>query len=148
MTVISTGFNIFQTNFSKLRSPLNTKDLEELPHSREANRSTCSMTLLRRTSRCLGNIFKQFLFEHHSWLTRTSGCSTNRLENKESWEFYITASLYDDSQGGQWDRTANKMIRRLNETEYWSRKEAGTLVSNSSFCESTQCLRDRHRLVS
>ena len=35
MTVISTGSTIFQTKTSKLRRPLDTVDLEELPDSRE-----------------------------------------------------------------------------------------------------------------
>ena len=33
--VISTGASIFQVNASKLRRPVNTVDLEELPQSRE-----------------------------------------------------------------------------------------------------------------
>ena len=35
MMVISTGASIFQVNVSKLRRPLDTVDLEELPASRE-----------------------------------------------------------------------------------------------------------------
>ena len=35
MVVISTGASIFQVNVSKLRRPVNTVDLEELPDSRE-----------------------------------------------------------------------------------------------------------------
>ena len=35
MAVINTGSTIFQTNISKLRRPLDTVDLEELPDSRE-----------------------------------------------------------------------------------------------------------------
>ena len=63
MAVINTGSVTFQANFSELRRPLDTVDLEELPDSRERTGAfVLSMALLRRTSRCLGNVFRQFLF--------------------------------------------------------------------------------------
>ena len=49
IAVIHTGATIFQANISKLRRPLDTVDLEELPDSREragASRSACAVALL------------------------------------------------------------------------------------------------------
>ena len=39
MVVISTGASIYQVNVSKLRRPVDTVDLEELPDSRERTRA-------------------------------------------------------------------------------------------------------------
>ena len=38
-----------------------------------------------RPNRCLGAVLWQFLFECHSWSTRTDGCSSSRPKNKEFW---------------------------------------------------------------
>ena len=51
---------------------------------------------------CLGKVFRQVLFERHSWPTRTSGCGTSRLENKESW--YILHRSYCRAFGTSWRR--------------------------------------------
>ena len=51
-----------------------------------AKRSTCVMAFLWRPNRRLGAIFWQFLFECHTWSTRTRGCSPSRSENKETWD--------------------------------------------------------------
>ena len=47
MAVVNTGATIFQANMSKLRRPLDTADLEEIPDSRErAAASACAVVLL------------------------------------------------------------------------------------------------------
>ena len=46
MVVISTGAFIVQVYVSRLRRPLDTLDLEELPDSRERTRATCAVAFL------------------------------------------------------------------------------------------------------
>ena len=59
------------------------------------------MALLRRSDRCLGDVFRPFLFQRHSSSSRTLGCSANRLQNKEGGEFFetVVAGLLVQAQG-------------------------------------------------
>ena len=65
MAVISTGATIFQANVSKLRRPLGTVDLEELPDSRERTGAPVLWLCFEGQHRCLGGLFWQFFFERH-----------------------------------------------------------------------------------
>ena len=56
MVVICTGASIFQVNASKLRSPLDTVDLEELPDSCERTGTRVAVPFLWRPNRRLGAV--------------------------------------------------------------------------------------------
>ena len=63
MAVVSTGATIFQANMSKLRRPLDTVDLEELPDSRD-RAGACVLWLS-----CEGQIDFWDLFSDNSYLS-------------------------------------------------------------------------------
>ena len=83
MVVISTGASMFQVNASKLRRPLDTVDLEELPDSRE--RTGAPVLWLS----CEGQINVRELFSDTSYLSAIldrqglNGCSPSRPLNRE-----------------------------------------------------------------
>ena len=83
MAVVNTGATTVQANMSKLRRPLDTVDLEQLPDSRE--RAGAPVLWLSCESQM--DVWEMFsdnsYFERYPWSARTSGCSANRPENKE-----------------------------------------------------------------
>ena len=58
-------------------------DLENSFRFAWAYRNTCVMAFLWGPNRCLGAVFWPFLFECHTWSSRTHGRSTSRSENEE-----------------------------------------------------------------
>ena len=67
MAVVNTGATMFQANVSKLRRPLDTADLEELPDSRE--RAGATVLWLS----CEGQIDVWEMFTDNSHLSATRG---------------------------------------------------------------------------
>ena len=65
MAVIITGATTLQANGSKLRRPLGTVDLEELPNSRERTGAPVLWLSCDGQKRCMGAVLLQFLFERH-----------------------------------------------------------------------------------
>ena len=57
MAVISTGATIFQANVSKLRRPVDTVDMEELPDSRGRTGAPVLWLSCEGQHRCLGGLF-------------------------------------------------------------------------------------------
>ena len=66
MAVVCTGSTIFQAKYKKIMKTFRYCGSGRTSRLARANRSTCSKAPSRRTSRCLGNVFRQFLFERHS----------------------------------------------------------------------------------
>ena len=66
MAVINTGSTIFQATISKLKRPLDTVDLEELPDSRERTRAPVLCLSCERQEDVWEMFSKQFLCERHS----------------------------------------------------------------------------------
>ena len=65
MAVVNTSATIFQANVSKLRRPLDTLDLEELPDSRERPGAPVLWLSCEGQKRCLWYVLGQLLFERY-----------------------------------------------------------------------------------
>ena len=65
VAVVNTGATIFQANISKLRRPLDTVDLEELPNSREREGALVLWLPCEGQINVLGDVFGQLLFERY-----------------------------------------------------------------------------------
>ena len=92
MVVIKNFTSIFQVNASKLRRPLDTVDLQEVPDSRERTVALVLWLFLWGPNRCLGAVLGQFRFECHTWSSRTRGRSPSRFENEEDWTLLVTGN--------------------------------------------------------
>ena len=82
---------LFNLNASKLRRSLDTAS-GRTSRFAWAFRSTSVMAFLWGTNRCQGAVIGHFLFEYHTWSTRTDGCSSNRPKNEDGWMLLTTST--------------------------------------------------------
>ena len=82
----------FQVNACKLRRFLDIVDLENSSRFAWAYKSTCVMTFLCGSNRCLGAVLWPFPFVRHTWSSRTLGRSTSRSENEEGRKLLTTGT--------------------------------------------------------